>query len=139
MSTTISGDTGVSAVQDNTITLADLSSTLLLYIQGVSIGPVNYAVSSLLTISHTLGSIPSDIRLNLRCKTAELGYSIGDVIEFEPTADVYASSVGASVMSDAANVYVRVAPIGCYIVNKSTYAVNVITPANWEIIGRVWK
>ena len=139
MATVISGDTGVSAVQDNTITLADLNSTLLPYIQGVSIGPVNYAANSLLTMSHTLGSTPSNIRLNLRCKTAELGYSIGDVIEFEPTADVYTTSVGASVMSDSTNVYVRVATFGCYIVNKSTFAVTVITTANWEIIGRVWK
>ena len=40
------------------------------------------------TVAHGLGVVPKSVRSVIRCKSAELGYSVGDEIEFFVTREV---------------------------------------------------
>jgi hypothetical protein len=87
--------------------------------------------------AHGLGTTPSLVRGFLRCKTAELGYSVGDEVSViadgnpaNATSTVYANAtnVGVTVFNSIA-ISRRNAPIG----DSTT-----ITYANWRYVLRAW-
>lgn len=80
-----------------------------------------------LTLAHGFGAVPRAVKLALVCQTAELGYTIGDVL-----MDVSARTI-ASIVVDATNLNIRFldsANVG--IVNKTTGARTSFTVANWK-------
>lgn len=96
--------------------------------------------SSTSTIAHGLGAVPKLVMLKIICKTAEYGYSIGDVLYMSMSADNRATNnAGSQVEIDATNVYVHYSSNQPFaVVNKSTFAVTSITPANWKVIVEAW-
>lgn len=96
----------------------------------------------LLTLPHTLSSIPYLIMPYLICTTAELGYSIDDEVLINPAGNDPGGtgSRGFSVVPSDTTINIRygndVAAIK--LIRKDTGASADITNANWKLIIRAW-
>jgi len=94
-----------------------------------------------LTIAHGLGAIPFDVAAFLVNQTAELGYSIGDVLKIDagPHADGTAQK-NQAIVPDATNLNVRfgVDSPTYNIIRKDTGAAAGITNANWKLRLKAW-
>lgn len=90
-------------------------------------------------LPHGLPSIPRLLISNLICKTAELGYTAGEIVGVSSNPD-YAYSLGVSVVPDASNVMYRYGSQAgvFFILHKVTGSVSLITPANWRLVIRAW-
>ena len=92
-----------------------------------------------LTIAHNLPNIPTNWYVILRCKTAELNYSIGDKLRTSFTQDS-ANNQGISVVPDGTNREIRFGSgfgggSSVFNINNKTTGVGTkITNANWEVI-----
>jgi uncharacterized DUF497 family protein len=58
------------------------------------------------------------------CQTAELGYSIGDVVQMQDNS--------ASMVKDATNINVRYRSASIGLIHKTTGVFTSITAANWK-------
>lgn len=99
--------------------------------------------AELRTLPHNLGKAPSLFRAAVVCKTAEHGYSVGDVLEMQHVCDVSDSTAavrGMSLTSDGTNIYIRyIANTAVFqIINKTNGTTVAMTPANWRLIVRAW-
>ena len=94
-----------------------------------------------LTIAHGLGASPKLFQARIICKTADIGYSIGDEVFI---ANEGSSSVGDSYSASfsyngTTNIDVRYGSGGGFrIPNKGTGGGTNITAANWRLIVRAW-
>lgn len=93
--------------------------------------------NTVLSVSHGLGRVPADFRCILRCKTAELGFSVGDEIDAASIND-QVNSVPVEIWANATS---------CKFVAQSstmrTTAANAtglqnMTSANWRIVFYAW-
>ncbi len=91
-----------------------------------------------LTIAHGLGRNPIGFEGFLKCTTAELGYSIGDITPVGLNSPS-GGATGAAITSDATNVFVRYgsAANAFGILNKTTGAGTAITNGSWSFFVRV--
>lgn len=90
------------------------------------------------TQPHGLSAVPRDHSSRLRCVTAELGYSIGDVVPFDTAASSSPSNVQCTY--DDTNVsLMRRGSGNIEILRKDTRAGAGITDANWEVDIRLYK
>lgn len=92
--------------------------------------------AGLLTLAHGLGVAPKLIEFDAVCVTADLNYSVGDVIKLSPVTD---SSRGPQAYKDATNIYVRfgTTAVGAPA-NKTTGVSTNMTAANWRLIVKAW-
>lgn len=91
------------------------------------------------TLAHGLGAKPDMVRAFLVCKTAELGWSVGD----EVSVDVLVaggSTYNYSVGFNATNIRAVCGSSGCAI-NNGTGVTSTITNANWRLVLRaqIWS
>lgn len=95
-----------------------------------------------LTLAHGLGEPPKLVAPVLICKTAEFGYSIGDIIPMPPGQSTAAlNNFGASIeISGSTNIVIRygAAATSFLGVNKTTGNTEVLTNANWRLIMRAY-
>lgn len=96
-----------------------------------------------LTIAHSLSSTPELVQLHIINKTAELNYSIGDVLLINPAGNAIGSTsqdYGNSVVLDSTNVNIRFgADTAVYeVLNKTSGVSAAITPANWKLVVKAW-
>lgn len=91
------------------------------------------------TLAHGLGAIPKLVQIRLVCKTAELGYSIGDEIVWGTFFQ--AQDRGLTVAVDATNIVYRYAAQATPFsyLNKTTGASSALTNGNWRVVVRAWK
>ena len=92
------------------------------------------AVATSYSVAHALAAVPSAATLEVTCLTAELGYSVGDVVQVNGMSNTALSTyypiglykttalVGIPIPTDYAISFV----------NKSTGAIVRPTPANWS-------
>lgn len=81
------------------------------------------------TFAHGLGVAPDDISAYLVCKTADLGYAVGDVVKI---TDIAESTSGSYIYSNATNVvYLQNNGIG---INNHTGGRSFIDYADWKLI-----
>lgn len=135
-------------IADGTIATADVAAGAITgskiaagavagrWIAGVPVVLNPIAVNTRTTGIHMLGTTPVFAVLFLECKTAELGYSIGDLIPL--TSGVYAlsgSTFGLQVRFDATNTHLEVTnnalPAIAHKTNSPPGALTGITGANW--------
>lgn len=92
-----------------------------------------------LTLTHELGTTPKFLQRYLICKTAEHGYSIGDMVDVSGTQD-QSLGYGVSIVPDATNLGCRFGANAStfFVLNKTTGAPTGITNANWRLIVRAW-
>ena len=91
--------------------------------------------AGLLTIPHSLGAIPIIIRFELHCKTAEHGYSIGDILDYN-SSNQHDSNEGLAVIKDATNINIRFGSSAkaLKLLNFTTGSGVAITNANWRLV-----
>ena len=104
--------------------------------------------AGLLTLAHGLtvgGGVavePELIRLTAICKTAELGYAVGDIVDLAMTANDASATAGygVAVRSTTTSITIRVGNISfsAPINGTSGAGGGVLTPANWRIVVRAW-
>jgi hypothetical protein len=93
-----------------------------------------------LSLTHSLGGMPSLLQARLRCVTAEGGYSINDEVMFNLQGDFDgAAARGVSVVPTATTLDVRYSSNGFQIVRKDNGALLSITAGNWNLILRAWR
>jgi|GEM_PF-5319070 len=81
--------------------------------------------------AHNLGCRPKSIKLKLECAATNLGYAVGDVIE--PSSANYADSSGYTLANTSRNnATLTLASSYLYVINKTSFAVNGLTPTNWR-------
>ena len=93
-----------------------------------------------LTIAHGLGKVPKITIISLICKTAEVGYSIGDVVIWGHTASADVTARGCMMRPDATNLNIRFGstnPPFTHLNNTTGAAVN-LTVANWKMIFKAY-
>lgn len=88
------------------------------------------------TVAHGLGGVPAFIKIHLICVTAELGYSINDVIPLNYA--INSTNAAFTVSADATNTYFAGASAPS-ITNRSTNGSGSITEANWKIVVTPYK
>jgi hypothetical protein len=80
--------------------------------------------SGALTLAHGLGVAPRMTFVSLVCQTAELGYSVGDIVQLEGD--------NTSCVPDATNLNIRYKNSALGVIHKTTGALSSITAANWK-------
>ena len=92
-----------------------------------------------LTLSHGLGDTPKLVTVELVCKTAEYGYSVGDVVEVLGQIDPEVNC-GVSVVKDSTNISVRYGSraTAFSVVDKSNGDARAATNANWRAVFRAY-
>jgi hypothetical protein len=93
-----------------------------------------------LTLAHGLGAVPKLIMFEVICKTAEDGYSIGDLLAVSYTCTGGGANIHNTPTWDATNVYVRFSSITeCFrVANKTTGGDTGLTNGNFRLIVRAW-
>jgi hypothetical protein len=127
---------GITTGTTRTITVPDKSGTLSFTSDGFTSAEQTITLGGSLTIAHGLGVIPRFILGYFKCVTAELGYSIGDVVAVSLGAT--GANLGFAVIPDATNLNVRYGSGTPIIINKTTGATGTITPANWTFSLRAY-
>lgn len=91
-----------------------------------------------LTLAHGLSAQPKKYGIFLICKTAELGYAVGNETIINPGIGIPTDDGGVSIVPDATNLNIRYGnDTNVFaVVNKDTGTVTRITPANWKAIFR---
>ncbi len=93
------------------------------------------AINTVYTQAHSLGSTPEDVVMVATCTTADIGYSVGEVVTLE-NAQCYnlaGYTYGYTLSSDGTNLYLVT---GSHylptILNKSTKAAAQMTGGSWS-------
>ena len=88
--------------------------------------------STILTIPHSLSAIPTRVRVVLRCKIAQHGYSVGDEINiFAVNSSPGLGHPAVAETADATNILL-VQGVGFIIISQATLIDVSITTANWK-------
>lgn len=87
------------------------------------------------TFAHGRGALPLDVRVVLRCKTAEYGYAVNDEVPLFNHGMGWNS--GLSVTYNATNIIAQTSATLPYLFNITTPASSpvVLTAANWRIVA----
>lgn len=94
----------------------------------------NQSISSAgtLSLTHGLGVVPKRVWVSLKCLSAELNYSVGDIVT-QPFYDHNSTNIGVAVVADATSLTTRygsaVNPFS--LLNKTTGGATVLTNASW--------
>lgn len=81
--------------------------------------------------AHGLGAEPKNFMAVARCKTADIGFSVGDVVILGSSDN--GAGVECQVYCNATNVYFTLDAGGIVLVNPSTFANSAITLASWKL------
>lgn len=100
---------------------------------------INVTPALALTNAHGLGGIPDRIKTILRCKTAELGYVVGDEVEVSYTHYNGYESNNIQVFSNSINLRAIQGSTKWWITHATTGVISAITPANWKIVIKAWR
>lgn len=88
-------------------------------------------------VAHSLGATPTLSFAYLRCKTAELNYSVGDEVLAPTVSTDGTNEIGVSVGADGTNVFFTVTD-AIHLPDKSTGALGAITLGNWKAVLRAY-
>ena len=88
-----------------------------------------------LTLAHSLGAIPDSVEAFLVNQTAQLGYSVGDIVCINLQGAAIGVNKGLSIVLTATNLVIRIgsAVSSFDIIRKDTGAGAAITNVNWKL------
>ena len=99
-----------------------------------------FTINTTTTTAHGLGAVPSFLSQQFECKTAQHGYSIGDIVETNVVGPGEGSYSGhGAVVKDATNLSLITTNATYGIPHKTTRTINGITPANWKLTITPYK
>lgn len=92
------------------------------------------------TLTHGLGATPKSVFLSVICKTADIGYVVGEeaILGSVFTGVDAGTNVGIQTASNATTIRYRVATVGVAVMNMTTGVPVLLTPANWRLIIRAY-
>jgi hypothetical protein len=89
--------------------------------------------------THGLPGAPRGAQAVLRCKTAELGYSVGDEVPL-PAAVGGGINGTLSLNANGTSITVSICAGGyIQVCRKDTFANQAITAASWRLVVRAWR
>lgn len=93
-----------------------------------------------LTLAHSLGAAPTLVQVQLKCASAEHGYSVGDVIPIDFSDNVNSTNTGVSIVMGATNLDVRYGSSAnvFFGLHKTTGARATFTNSSWRLVARAW-
>lgn len=96
------------------------------------------ANNGLYTFTHGLGGVPDITQVYLQCTTAELGYSVGDIIQIIPWSEFEVENEGFSLVVTSSAVEVRIGDNGpSYYTNKNLVSGvrsgGILTASRWDM------
>jgi hypothetical protein len=97
---------------------------------------LTFTTSSSISAAHGLGALPKLVLLILRCKTANIGYAVGDEAIY--SSSFSSGTSGISTAADATNIVAVFPSVAPTMLNKTTFASANITTANWVAVFRAW-
>ena len=102
-------DTTNSNVSANTSNIASKADTSIVQItKYIESSEQVITPGGTITFAHTFGVMPQNVGLRLVCKTADRGYSVGDVIPIPPhDVPVGGNNHNCVVKMDATNIYLK--------------------------------
>ena len=133
LATTAETQTGSDTARS--ITPAGLKGALL-FSNAFESAEQTVAGNTTLNIAHGLGAVPKIFQVVLRCKTAEMGFSVGDEVAYS-----YHYVAGVSVIetsADATNIIINYTGSNTRVLNKTTQADSTITAGSWRFVARAW-
>jgi hypothetical protein len=102
----------------------------------ITLGPYTPSVETNNYAAHGLGRVPYFTRAIIVCTTAELGYSVGDIVD---VTEPYTYDGPCNVWSNATYLGYQTGYYGISIVGKgSNYNGANITPAHWQLYVVAW-
>jgi len=101
-------------------------------------GEIAYTNSGLVTVAHGLSVVPKYFDLSAICKTADLNFSVGDVVGVNSMWTASANFYGATIWADATNVYIRTARLGPSYLNPTGTGepASLTTATSWRYLLR---
>ncbi|MAN60909.1 MAG: hypothetical protein CMI60_03075 [Parvibaculum sp.] len=100
----------------------------------------SFSNGALITSAHSLGAVPTFVTLDLVCTSAELGYSVNDVIQLAGGhADPSGGNEGVGIRKDSTNVYVRIGSsgIGEYTYQNSGSG-QALNSSKWNLVIKAY-
>lgn len=95
------------------------------------------AYDTTLDVGHSIGAIPSLVEVSLRCKTADLGYSVNDELIFATQQASSANDYGVAITKNATNVTIVTSSL-IAIVSKTNKNSEGLTVGSWRWIVKAW-
>jgi hypothetical protein len=96
-------------------------------------GEINLATGLTGDVAHGLGSLPFSVGAFLICKTAQHGWSVGDMLKIEYTVDS-TTTYGVKVAKNETHLKYQVAASSIFVPVYSTGGLGSITLANWKLV-----
>lgn len=97
-----------------------------------------FTAGGALTLAHGLGVKPKLVTGSLICQVAELGYSVGEEIDYPHFGTDAGSGTGLSIVASATQLAVRMGQVNLVILRKDTGSTEYFTPARWRLIVRAF-
>tara|TARA_R110000851_G_scaffold90124_1_gene196597 strand:+ start:199 stop:879 length:681 start_codon:yes stop_codon:yes gene_type:complete len=100
------------------------------------------------TLTHSLVTIPSLVKIYFVCKTAEYGYSVGDVVDFSNITSMWTTGtvyyIGPTIVMNTTQIKVKFGSNYAFLLNNfSTGGAggvgNVPTYSSWRLLIKAWK
>lgn len=86
-----------------------------------------------ISVAHSLGAIPVRVRWVLVCKTADLGYSVGQEVDVATAMNGNNNNAMAMFGADATNVFLVINTHVWQIYSQTTFGAASITTGNWKL------
>lgn len=99
-------------------------------------GDLTFTAGATATLAHGLGARPKGFWYELKCSTAEVNYTIGDIVRGDWDNTDGGISTGLAAVIDATNVVYRIGAAGFFMINKTTGGAAALTVGSWRL--RIW-
>ncbi len=121
------------------VSTSKLDATLTAMIVGVISSEITFPTDNADAVfTHGLGAVPSRYSVVLRCKTFDVGYTVGSEVNITSNLDGDGARITTS-FADATNIVINSNSWSSYYVkNQGAPNGTPITPASWKIVMRAW-
>ncbi|MCM5557346.1 hypothetical protein [Pleomorphomonas sp. JP5] len=98
---------------------------------------ISIVAAGAFSVAHGLGVAPKLVQVWLRCKTAELNYAVGDMVQYNPSYFYDGSYQGLGLAARSSTI-VGVIGASIPLLNLAGGSKSSITPASWRIVLRAF-
>lgn len=102
-------------------------------------GQLTWTAGGTLTIAHGLGVSPSRVDVSMVCVVADKEYAVGDIISTHMVNGAQGSWGIVANMAGTTNVVLLIGAQGIASHTKTGRASDVMTPASWRLVVRIYK
>lgn len=102
-------------------------------------GEISILAASASTDAHGLGGVPDRIKTIIRCKTAILGYAVGDEVEVAYSFYNGYESNNVQVFATATDLKSIQGLTKWWLAHATTGQVTAVAAANWKLVIKAWR